>query len=99
MRLMGIGSNRLVRTREVFRGQDMRKFGTSDAVLCCGFIVTLWHGIGASDSSTSSTSLGAVGRRSAEATASVTSFLERLYYSTGETLPTEWASQSRLNFS
>lgn len=31
LRLMGIGSNRLVRTREAFRGQDMRKFGPLDA--------------------------------------------------------------------
>ena len=85
-KLLGIGSWRLVRTRRAFQGEDLRKYGIlslkyttlweTQCALWKLFEVTLKF-------------LGNVVSRTNHAAASVLSFLEKMYWSLGETLPHE----------
>jgi hypothetical protein len=88
MRLLGISPSRLVRTRNTYKGVDGRTFGflVQDTILSqhnhTAYIICL-----ASRPSTLLSGFG--GQRSAEAAASVSAFLERTYWSIGETMPHE----------
>ena len=89
LKIMGISPSRLVRTRQVFRGVDGRAWGFLAAIFAVFAYISLYFSLVGFmvRIELTLTRLGSIGRASACASASITSFLERVYWSMGETLP------------
>lgn len=88
-RFMGIGCGRLQRTRHSFRGMDERTLGGQGDCKLCNCMSFIRGGQHVKITCLIIVSLVGAGTRPALATASIQSFLRKMYYSMSETMPTK----------